>query len=99
MYSWLICTVDSRAYLKEYDMVGVSDGCSLHDPNTPSSVLHVVLAAVKPPTPTTPPPSSSLARTSVFGYKLNCGYYLTMNITIVLFFCSNMYCHAIVLKH
>jgi hypothetical protein len=96
MYSWLVSAGESKAYLKEYDVVGASDGRSLHDPNTPSSLLHGAPAAVQPPTPTTLPPSTVI-RTSVFGYKLKCGYYLTVNITVLLFR-SNLYCHITVFK-
>ena len=74
----------------------LGDGCSLHDSNTLSALLHVVPTAVQPLTPTTLPPSS-LARTTVFGYKLNRGYHKTVNTTTALLFHSNLYCHVTVL--
>ena len=62
----------------------------------PQFLLHVVPTAVQPPTPTTLTPSS-LARTIVFGYKLNRGYHITVNIT-ALSFRSKLYCHVTGLK-
>jgi uncharacterized membrane protein len=57
----------------------------------------VVPAAIQALTPTTLP-LSLLTRTTVFGYKLNRGYHITVNITIALLFLSNLYCHVTVIK-